>query len=200
MVFNWDEIRPDIVIGTCPTTAEDVAAICHDAKARAVLTLQEDRCRHDLSIDYDAIQSAAKKHNLPLVNVPMRDFDVQHQSERLIPSVVALRQLLEQHQRVYVHCTVGINRSPLCVLGYFTFVEGRSYKEALALIEQGRPDVAPYQEAWERARQEALQHHKDRLIERAKMLYNQNPNRPAQNNWFRAERELLEELTRTSHP
>lgn len=196
MAFNWDEIRPDIVIGTCPMNEDDVKAIRDDAKAKAILSLQEERCRHDLAIDFAEITTAAERDGLPLVNVPMRDFDAQHQAEQLLTSVRALRTLLDKHGRVYVHCTVGINRGPLCVLGYFTFVEGRSFKEALALIVQGRPDVAPYQEAWESARETLLRLHRDRVIERAKLLYNQNPNRRAQNNWFRAEREILEELTR----
>jgi hypothetical protein len=43
----------------------------------------------------------------------------------------------------YVHCTAGINRANLAVLGYFTFVEGMPLDEALALIRTSRPQVIP---------------------------------------------------------
>ncbi len=39
-------------------------------------------------------------------------------------------------KRTYVHCTAGINRASLTVLGYLTFVEGMTYDQALAIVRE----------------------------------------------------------------
>ena len=59
-------------------------------------------------------------------------------------------------KRTYVHCTAGINRASLTVLGYLTFVEGMTYDQALQIVRENRPQANPYAVSWEIARERLL--------------------------------------------
>ena len=91
-----------------------------------------------------------------VANVPLRDFDPDAQRRGLPDAVRALATLLARGHRTYVHCTAGVNRGPLVVLGYLTFVEGMPVDDALALIRRARPEAAPYRDAYDGCRTDAL--------------------------------------------
>lgn len=57
---------------------------------------------------------------------------------------------------MYVHCTAGINRANLSVLGFLTWVKGMEYDAALALIKEARPQANPYRVSWDVATQRLL--------------------------------------------
>ena len=59
-------------------------------------------------------------------------------------------------KKTYVHCTAGINRASLTVLGYLTFVEGMQYEDALRIVRDNRPQANPYAVSWEIARERLL--------------------------------------------
>jgi protein-tyrosine phosphatase len=146
--LNWGEIRDDIVVGSCPSAPADIDRICEETGATALLSLQTDECRAALGIDHRAHLDHAARRGVLLVNAPMRDFDPLDQRDRLPDAVGALHRLLDEGHRTYVHCTAGINRGPLTVLGYLTFVEGMTVEDAMALILRGRPEASPYWEPY----------------------------------------------------
>ncbi len=65
-------------------------------------------------------------------------------------AVRTLGSLLSDGHRTYVHCTAGINRAPLVVLAYLTFVEGMAIDDAIALIHEARREASPYWDAYHR--------------------------------------------------
>lgn len=153
--LDWNEIRADLVIGSCPRVGRDMEIIADQAKATAVLSLQEDRCRVAAGVVVSELRAVAEHRGVLMHNVPLRDFDPEHQRRHLVGAVRALQGLLDGGHRVYVHCTAGVNRAPLVVLGVLTFVEGEDYVEALDSIELRR-EVAPYKEAWMGCRADVL--------------------------------------------
>jgi protein-tyrosine phosphatase len=50
-------------------------------------------------------------------------------------------------RRVYVHCTAGLGRSPLVLVGYFTLVKEMPEAHAFALVKARRPGAVPSPEA-----------------------------------------------------
>jgi hypothetical protein len=92
-----------------------------------------------------------------------------------------------------VHCTAGINRSPLTVLGYLSFVETLSTEEALALIRRGRPEAEPYLDAYQGCRRDLVERHRLTISVRAWDLFRRDPTRPSDLNWYLAEREVIRE-------
>lgn len=189
--LNWGEIREDIVIGSCPITLADIDRIREIVRATAILSVQTDECRARFNIIHEQHQCYGEQAGLVMVNAPMRDFDPPDQRRNLPRAVTALTRLLANGHRVYVHCTAGINRSPLTVLGYLSFVETRPADEALALIRRGRPEAEPYWDAYQGCWRDLVERHRSAISARASELSRRDPARSSELNWHQAEREVI---------
>jgi hypothetical protein len=157
--LNWGDIRHDLLIGSCPRRPADIDRICDATGATAMLSLQTDACRAALGIDCKTLGERASRRGLVVHNSPIRDFDAEDQRKRLPGAVHALGDLLAGGHRTYVHCTAGINRAPLVVLGYLTFVDGMAVPDAMALIHRGRPEACPSWDAYHGSRGDVLEAH-----------------------------------------
>lgn len=189
--LNWNEIREDILVGSCPISVADIDCIREQTHATAILSIQSDQCRAAFDINYEKHQSHAARCGLVLVNAPMRDFDPAHQRQRLGDAVHALHRLLDAKHRVYVHCTAGINRAPLTVLTYLTFVEGMTIDEAMRLIHDARPEAAPYWEPYHNCWQDLVAENREAIEQRAWALAQQFPANTPEANWHQAEKDII---------
>lgn len=143
--LNWNVIRPNLIVGSCPREVADLMVLQQNTGATALLSLQHDECLEKQDIDYPRHVRHGHRLGLILARVPLRDFDVDDQQRGLPKAVRALHQLLQQGCRVYVHCTAGLNRAPLVVSAYLLLVEGLSQDAILELWQRTRPNVFP---AW----------------------------------------------------
>ena len=189
--LNWGEIRNDILIGSCPTRPADIDRICDETGADALLSLQTDECRAALGINYQLLATHAFSRSVLTVNAPMRDFDGEEQRKRLPDAISMLSDVLRRGHRAYVHCTAGINRGPLVVLAYLTFVDGIEFGEAMAMIHRGRPEASPYWSAYHGCRQDVLETHRAAIAMHAWYLSRDHPAETPESNWFRAEQEVM---------
>lgn len=89
-----------------------------EAGCNAILSLQSDLCLEALQIPYPAIRAQAIGRGMVATRVAVRDFDHQDQAFGLPEAVRTLYTLLSMGKKVYVHCTAGINRATLTVVGY----------------------------------------------------------------------------------
>jgi len=192
--LNWGEVRPDIVIGSCPMSVEDIDRIVSEAGATALLSLQTDLCRGAFGIDFGAHQGHAALTGLPLLSTPMRDFDPPDQRRVLPDAVRALTRLLGSGHRTYVYCTAGINRAPLSVIGYLTFVEELSTEEAAELVLKGRPMAEPYWDSYYGCRLDMVERYRDAIELRAWDLSQRSENGDADAHWFTAGRAVIREV------
>jgi predicted protein tyrosine phosphatase len=192
--LNWSVIREDIVVGACPMTPRDLDHIRKQTGVTALLSVQTDLCRAAFDIDFAAHTRHARKRGLILINAPMRDFDPPDQRRRLPDAVRCLHRLLSRGERVYVHCTAGINRSPLTVLGYLTFIEGMSPAAADRLIKAARPEAAPSWEAYDNCRQDLVNLCRDAIERRAWDLAKTEPESAPEAHWIRAEKEIIRDV------
>lgn len=87
------------------------------------LFFQCDLCLEALGIDWYAIRDRGVERGIVVSRVPIRDFDHGDQTLMLPEAVRTLAMLLALNNKVYVHCTAGINRATLTTLGYLTFVQ-----------------------------------------------------------------------------
>lgn len=189
--LGWSEVRSDLLIGSCPMAVEDVERIIDDTGATAILSLQSDACRSAFAIDYDAHRACGEAAGVAMVNAPMLDFDPPDQRRNLPTAVRALTALLAGGRRVYVHCTAGINRSPLVVLGYLSFVETMEPGEAIAFIREARPDAEPSWEAFAGAREDLVETLRPFIHVRAYYLHEQHPEQDPAQNWLDAETDVI---------
>jgi predicted protein tyrosine phosphatase len=189
--LNWSEIREDILVGSCPMTVEDIDRIHAQSNATALLSIQSEQCRATFDISYENHQRHGRRRGLVMVNAPMRDFDPADQRQRLPNAVRALHRLLDAKHRVYVHCTAGVNRAPLTVLSYLTFVEGMTIERALRLIHTARPEAAPYWEPYHNCWQDLAIEHRDTIERRARELSQRFPANTLEDHWLQAERDVI---------
>jgi hypothetical protein len=189
--LNWGEITPRIVIGTCPITPGDLGRIKAEASASAVLSLQHNDCLAYWRIDYSQMQHEAQKLELTMRRCPIRDFDIRDMQRWLPDAVALLAGLQTAGHRTYVHCTAGLGRAPLVVLGYLTLVERATPDQAISQILEGRPRAVPAWEALHGARADLIAQFR-RSIERvAYELYEQCLNTNGVEDWYQAEAEVL---------
>lgn len=190
-VLDWGRVRDDLIVGACPMASEDIDTIRAGTAATAILSLQTDLCRGAFAIDYDAHVRRARALGLVPVNVPMWDFDPPDQRRQLPAAVTALARLISLGHRVYVHCTAGINRSPLTILAYLSFVELWSAEDALALIRAARPGAEPDWEAYHGAWADLVDAHREAMARAAWSLSQERPDREPEANWYEAERRVI---------
>jgi protein-tyrosine phosphatase len=189
--LNWNEVTPHIVVGSCPMRPDDLNRIQKEAEASALLSLQHDDCLAHWGIRYAQMRSRASEIGLALTRVPIRDFDIGDMRKQLPSALSALAELQAEGHRTYVHCTAGLGRSPLVILGYLTLIELRDPEEAIALILARRSDAVPAWEAYHGCRYDLVEHNRNAIERRAYALYEQRINDNADADWQQAEREVL---------
>jgi hypothetical protein len=175
-------------------TRADLGRIQAGAGVSAVLSLQHDECLAYWDIDYDSMYRHGMSLGLAMYRCPVRDFDIPNQRERLPHAVAALARLRAAGHRTYVHCTAGLGRAPLTVLGYLTWIEARSPDGAIGLIHAARPGAVPAWEAWHGCREDLVTRHRARIERRAYQLHEADRQRSALQNWARAEAEALRDV------
>jgi protein-tyrosine phosphatase len=189
--LNWNDVTKDIVIGTCPMRPDDLIRIQKEAKVSAILSLQHDDCLTYWGIDYLQMQHKAAEIGLTLVRTPIKDFDIKDMRQRLTSAVSILATLQANGHRTYVHCTAGLGRSPLVVLGYLTLVDGRDLEEAISMILASRTNAVPAWEAYHGCRNDLVEYNRKKIERRAYELYEKGTNYSMQADWQQAEQEVL---------
>ena len=189
--LNWGEITPGIVIGTCPMKPSDLGRIKAEARASALMSLQHSDCLAYWKIDYPQMQHEARKVGLTMRRCPIRDFDIRDMQRRLPDAVALMAGLQAAGHRTYIHCTAGLGRAPLVVLGYLTLVMRVTPDQAIGRILAGRPGAVPAWEALHGARADLVERFRRPIERLAYELYKLGANEDAAEDWIQAEAEVL---------
>lgn len=195
--LNWDEISADLVVGSCPMAPDDLRRIRAETGVSALLSLQHDECLAYWGIDYAAMCRTGVALGLQMARCPIRDFDVADMRRRLPSAIALLANLRAQKLRIYVHCTAGLGRAPLVVLGYLILVEGYPSDDAIGLIKQGRPGAVPAWEAYYGCRDDLVARHRPAIEKRAFELYELNIHGNRLADWLQAQAEVLRFILKT---
>lgn len=170
----------------------------NEAKVEAILSLQSEDCLSALAIDLEGIKRQCVEEGIMFARLPMRDFDKEDQATMLPDAVRHVAALAATGRRVYVHCTAGINRAPLTVVGYLAFVRGWNANDALKAVKAARPAANPYMESLYTAKARMLHGRNDELTAVSRQLYEERSAKGQQNNgrndWFDAEDQLIKRL------
>lgn len=199
--LNWSFIDENIIIGSCPRSPEDIELIAQQSGATALLNLQTQACFDALQIDFPVVREKACELGLVLVRIPTYDFNRADQVRRreeeplctvdgglllqaqtlflllldqanaLPEAVRVLNLLLAKGHRVYVHCTAGINRAALVVMGYLTFTRGQSMTQSLEQIKSARQVCNPYIDSWKAAKSRLLMGREEDVREISRQIY-----------------------------
>jgi atypical dual specificity phosphatase len=175
---------------------DDLGRITEAERISAILSVQHDDCLAYWEIDERRMRARGERLGLQMSRTPMRDFDIADQQQHLPRAVAALAGLRARGHRVYVHCTAGLGRAPLTVLGYLSWIEGCTPEEAIRVILSARPGAVPAWEAYRGSHQALVDEHWHAIECRAYTLYESRQGTPgdADSDWRQAEVEVIRSL------
>jgi len=152
--FSWDQVGEGLFVGSCPQSPDDIRYLKDDLGVTAVINLQSDEDLAQRAINWQAYWTVYVQSGIKVKRVPVTDFAKEDLLRQLDVAVEALKAFLDEGRTVFVHCNVGINRSPTLALAYYASHGGMSLEEATNFVKERRrsipyPDVV---EAWLRKR------------------------------------------------
>ncbi|XP_020222556.1 phosphoglucan phosphatase DSP4, amyloplastic [Cajanus cajan] len=137
--MNYNFIRPDLIVGSCLQTPEDVDKL-HRIGVKTIFCLQQDPDLEYFGVDINAIREYAKTFNdIQHLRAEIRDFDAFDLRMRLPAVVSKLYKAINSNGGVtYIHCTAGLGRAPAVALAYMFWVLGYKLNEAHTLLQSKR--------------------------------------------------------------
>jgi hypothetical protein len=127
--MDHSQIVPNLFVGAFPKTEEDIAQL-EAAGISGILNLQTEEDFDYHGVDWPAMRAIYFARRLEVRRVPIRDFDDAELRARLPEAVRVLTELLQEGHTGFVHCNVGINRSPSTVIAYLHWSLGWDLDDA----------------------------------------------------------------------
>jgi len=138
-------IVPALLVGEYPTP-EDAAWLRTEHGVSVVVSLQDDADLACKGLVLSALENAYCRHGLGFHRIPIPDGDDRHLAARLGDIVALLGRLVDAGERIYLHCTGGLNRAPTAAIAYLHAREGLSLEAARDTVKRARHCV-PYMRA-----------------------------------------------------
>lgn len=145
-MIDFDQVLPRLYVGTFLETADEVEMLRKQVGVTVVLNLQTDEDIWSGELFGEPFDNLYGDGCVKLCRVPVRDFDTIDLRQRLPECVATLRDLLDDGQTVYLHCTAGVNRAPTVAIAYLHWCLGWDLALALKHVEECR-DCSPNVEA-----------------------------------------------------
>lgn len=142
-MIDVNEILPNLFIGSNPRSFADIIGLRREFRITAVLNVQTDEEMARNFINRHGLESHYCQADIEVREVPVRDFDPGDLRLHLPECVKVLDELLHRGHTVYVHCNMGVNRSPSIVIAYLHWVEGWDLEKATAHVLRYR-SCEPY--------------------------------------------------------
>ena len=147
-MFDYDQILPELTVGSCPAHPRDARWLGKRLGISAVLNLQTDADIVRLELNMDKLESAYEKYGVELHRLPIVDLDPHDLHTHLDDAVVALDELLERHARVYVRCTLGLQRSPSVCIAWLSWSRSMSLSVAWNHVRERRECLPEFDALW----------------------------------------------------
>jgi protein-tyrosine phosphatase len=135
-MIDYNRILPQLLVGTYLESAQEVQTLHRQDGVTAVLNLQTDQDIRAFSAEPPGDLYAGS--GVKLCRVPVRDFDSPDLRQKLPECVRALVRLLDEGHTVYLHCTVGANRSPTVAIAYLHWSLGWDLDSAVKHVKECR--------------------------------------------------------------
>ncbi|MQM13484.1 hypothetical protein Taro_046410 [Colocasia esculenta] len=156
--MQYSKITEQIYIGSCIQVEADVqtlanvvsiyelaSTICLSQGITAILNFQSESERANWGINSESINDACRRHNILMVNYPIREVDSMDLRRKLPLCVGLLLRLLRKNFKVFLTCTTGFERSPACVIAYLHWIQDTALHAAhnfVTGLHSCRPDRA----------------------------------------------------------
>jgi len=142
-----DVIRPGLLVGEYPNP-EDVAWLRETHGVTAVVSLQDDADLASKNLVLRELERAYRRERVAFHHMPVPDGATEVLADRLPAIVTLLVELVARGERVYLHCSAGMNRAPTVAIAYLHVQEGLPLAVARDDVKARRHCV-PYMRALE---------------------------------------------------
>lgn len=136
--MDVDQILPELFLGAHPRSPDDIDELQRRFGITAVLNVQTQDDFDHWGVDWDGLSAHYARLGIEVRRLPVRDFDPQDLRDKLPACVGELQELLDAKHRVYVHCNVGVGRSPSVVTAYLHWVQGWDLPQAAEYVKSRR--------------------------------------------------------------
>ncbi|HTS34655.1 MAG TPA: dual specificity protein phosphatase family protein [Candidatus Solibacter sp.] len=127
-------VTTNLSVGPCP---DDVADF-EELKLRGISAILSLQSAEDVENDAGWEPATAQAAGLAFRNVPVMDFDSLDLKLRLPRCVQVLDEMVRAGQRIYLHCTAGVSRSPTVAAAYLHWCMNWPLDEALDHLKKMR--------------------------------------------------------------
>jgi protein-tyrosine phosphatase len=131
------EITDSLLVGEYPRVS-DIDWLKQEFRITAIHNLQDDEDLRINGIDVMNLREACGRHQIKLVRTPIRDGSSDDMAARLSDALQSLEHLLDNRERVYLHCNAGLNRAPTLAIAWLRANAGMSLNEAMAHVKKRR--------------------------------------------------------------
>ena len=111
------EITDDLLVGEYPRLG-DLDWLKDEYRISAIHNLQDDIDLHINGLDELELRDECSRLGLTFVRTPIHDGSADDMAARLVHALDALGNLIEDEQRVFLHCNGGLNRAPTVAIGW----------------------------------------------------------------------------------
>jgi protein-tyrosine phosphatase len=141
-MLDFSEIIPDRLWVGSYVSEEDMPRL-RRIGITAVVSLQVNEDLQHYGISPGGLARAFEGAGIEWRRVPTPDFDREALARNLPQAVAQVEEALaDPHARLYLHCTVGVNRSPTTAAGFLIRARGFSAQEAYDYLTSRR-DCSP---------------------------------------------------------
>ena len=141
--LSYNDLGSGIFLGACPKGSDHASFLRNELKVDVVINLQTDEDFRGLGLRWESMLRAIVSQRMNVLRVPIRDLDRRDLNEMLGAAVETMKEALDMDNRVYLHCTVGINRSPTVAIAVLAGPLGMGFQKAVDHVRGCRPKVVP---------------------------------------------------------
>jgi protein-tyrosine phosphatase len=132
------EISGELLVGEYPDH-QDIAWLKENYAITAVHNLQDDEDLRINGLDPARLRAEYQAHRIRFVRTPIQDGSADAMAARLEAALADLSALVEENERVYLHCNAGMNRAPTLAIAFLRARRGMSLEEAMLHVKRRRP-------------------------------------------------------------
>jgi protein-tyrosine phosphatase len=129
-------------VGSYPKSAADIQKLKeHDITAIFSIQSERDFKSHGLTPHY--LSLLCQEHGVRYKRYSILDMNNDDFVSKAEGGVKVMRDLMRDGERVYVHCSAGIYRSPQMIALYLTLFERYSLEQAVSTVKANHPYAKP---------------------------------------------------------
>ena len=147
--FEIDEVADRLWLGPCPRTPEQIAILSRDHGVTGLVSVQTDRDLEASGLTWSLMWRFLMARNIAATRVPVVDFEDASLVANLDAAVAAVASMHSAGRVTYVHCSIGMNRSPTVTIAWLVAHGGLDAAQAWDQVCARRPIVQPNRSAFD---------------------------------------------------